>query len=344
VSGGISLRGVRDWCLRNAIRVWPTIAAAASILYIGLIVKPFSKTAIETKAIDVAKAWNNAVSQLGISPLYPPQEDFFVGDLWAIVVKAPDQSLVGRGVRVGHVDLSDAIKSEYNDRVTIAKLSGAQSKESGDRDPVDTHIHLFALAFPGISVSHSSIDSGGSTLPFLSFVSSKGRQESDEVRIPQAETYGANVPEAMISFYAYCKQPETAIRCTKRFAENILAVSLDKEITVADEHKLQYEISLELITRVFLANSIAHRQFVQGAASIKIDNEQRVKDSPKISDDTLKSSHANGDTEIIAHGGTDSSELMFNETFERPLVFGFRSAIFIPKRGIGGCERFLRTH
>jgi hypothetical protein len=140
--------------LGNAIWAFPLAIFADVVLFSVETIRPFSPAKVpEAKSEDVANEWNISIARLGISPLYPPQEDFFVGDFWAIVVEAKDTGLIGRGIRIAHIDLSDAIKansnreSEFNNLVNPINQKLAQQPDSGGQ------IHLSEIAFPGIALS-----------------------------------------------------------------------------------------------------------------------------------------------------------------------------------------------
>jgi hypothetical protein len=61
-------------------------ATGNAIFYILFLVRPFSTIDLGSKSEDIASSWNASISRLGISPIFPPQEDFYVGDIWAVIV------------------------------------------------------------------------------------------------------------------------------------------------------------------------------------------------------------------------------------------------------------------
>src|SRR5262245_32790571 len=80
-------------------------------------------------------AWNNAptdkgvvaernrtISRLGIEPVFPPEEDIHVGDLYAVIredrrPKGKDKpaTLLNHGIKLDHINLDEALISTYNE-------------------------------------------------------------------------------------------------------------------------------------------------------------------------------------------------------------------------------------
>jgi hypothetical protein len=310
-----------NWLKRNSVWLWPASLFAAALMYTLFIVKPFSPAVPISNVISVAGSWSSNVSQLGISPLYPPQENFFVGDLWAIVTKSPEESMLGRGARVGHVDLSNAIKADFSSKIEIDKIFSQEEKSRESKTKTDSSIRMFALAFPGVTISHSGVDGGFSSLSVLSFGASRKSDRLDEIKISSAETYGADLVQSIVSLYAFCADKDTGIRCTNDFIRNILSAVLDEKIGNNSPTKNEYEIRLQLITKVYVTKGITHRRRVNGSVSIETIGAS--------ADQNSGASSAN--KPVISHQGGDTSDIIFDEKFEKPLVFGFRSAIFEPR-------------
>src|SRR5271156_5444212 len=93
------------------------VVAGAIVLAVILLTRPKPAS-----SVDVEKQWRDAVSQYGIEPVFPPEEDFAVGDLFVEVVDDtdPDQSVqkVGssssfrsRSVKVDHIDVREQLEN-----------------------------------------------------------------------------------------------------------------------------------------------------------------------------------------------------------------------------------------
>src|SRR5690349_130089 len=94
------------WYERFKVFFWPALA----VIFFGLFVyREIWQPALprDPVAQEVAQAWSDSIGRLGIAPIFPPQEDFAVGDIWAVIAhsKIENDSLLSKGVRVGRLDL-----------------------------------------------------------------------------------------------------------------------------------------------------------------------------------------------------------------------------------------------
>jgi len=80
---------------------------------------------IPAKERSLEEGWNDTIRKLHIEPRFPPEEDFVVGDLWAIVndddfgadpyrdFKVDKESFSQRAVKLAHIDVNMALNEEY---------------------------------------------------------------------------------------------------------------------------------------------------------------------------------------------------------------------------------------
>jgi hypothetical protein len=337
---GIGDAGSRAWRWLAAHAIWvlPLVIFGGVVLYAIGIVRPFSpaKVDVAKKSEDVADSWNIGIARLGISPLYPPQEDFFVGDLWAIIVEAKDTGLIGRGIRIAHIDLTEAVKENLKREAEFNKLFDQNA--SNIEQKLGTEKQLYEIAFPGIALSSAVDDSASSSLSFpvvrsfLGIGASRRNDEVDDLRIPIAETYEAELTKALLTLYSYCNDVETGIRCTERFAKNLLAAAVDERI--ASDGQDHIDIRLELVTKVYLAKTITHRKIISGRVSLDGRVGPRGSANGKTSEESQSTeTQASESGAAIIHSGDEKSELTFDETFPKPLVFGFRAVVVKPTSG-----------
>jgi hypothetical protein len=73
----------------------------------------------------IEENWNRTIKGLGVSPIFPPEEDLVVGDVLAVVVADVDidsheqtntvagRAFVNRSVKLAHVDVSRALDAAY---------------------------------------------------------------------------------------------------------------------------------------------------------------------------------------------------------------------------------------
>jgi hypothetical protein len=119
----------------------------------------------------VATAWNEGIARLGILPLYPPSEDFYVGDVWAVLAdaaivdsgKQPSQiakggksTLIGKSVRIAYIDLRTQMKAAKDmqpifpdtSEVKVGETFHTENLAELSERPPNDQIALSLTAFP----------------------------------------------------------------------------------------------------------------------------------------------------------------------------------------------------
>ncbi|OCK55057.1 hypothetical protein [Bradyrhizobium sp. LMTR 3] len=335
---------------------WQLTVAALVVAFIIYEVRPFD----EVKPLhqeDVALAWNQSIARLGILPVFPPEEDFHVGDVWAVISEADDEAsevrpLLGKSVRLAHIDLREELAEEHKGQPIFADTAEFKSGEAFRRQPRaevtskelnPKEVRLSLTAFPGIAVTHSTSTAGSFGMNVAGFGASNQQQSVEEVRIPVAETYGVSALKAFYRLDEWCRSPTTKIYCSDEFVRRVLAFSVGSRVQDKREGKYLSRIQLRFVTRVFLTREIQHRKHVNvgrgGAAQTLSEaaapNSQRVpsaieKQSTESSQgdaqlaQSIASSARTQGAEIISAFG-DTQQIQLREVFQRPVVFGYRA-------------------
>jgi hypothetical protein len=276
-----ALGAVAQW-LRSWF--WQLLATVALVALAFVLIRPFSEQR-DPDAADVAAAWNDSIQRLGILPLYPPAEDFYVGDLWAVIVANDDSAqkqqpgrstLAGLATRVQYIDLRQEMQEArqrqpiFSETIEVPKQSASFRKvgsaEIGDTPPTSQIITTLA-AFPGITITHRT--RGTVSLGYSVFGFSIGRdnQRIEEIRIPVAESYGVPTVTAIARLNEWCQAPSTAFYCDDEHVRRLIAFSVDNGVLALENGKYRTRIQLRLVTRVFLTREIQHRRSVVGAGS-----------------------------------------------------------------------------
>ncbi|MFT0858492.1 hypothetical protein [Ancylobacter sp. G4_0304] len=295
---------------------------------------------------DVPTAWNKGVARLGISPLYPPQEDFHVGDIWVMPVAASagDVTLIGKAARVGFSGLATIIQQEATKkpRFEVTKPienSFRDQKASTVVESTDNMgLPLYLAAFPGITLDNTSqTDSLLNLLPI--FISSWFRStETDDIRISSVETYGASYPEAMVALELFCRGKDGWL-CKDEFARKVLHF-VDKRFTQTDcDGKFIYPLQVMLVNRVFTAREIDRKygQRADGAIEGALSGNE---DTDELTPNIPAPEAGNGAAGVIPAPSKRSREgaawvrhtgngmILEKQVFARPLVFGYRGVSF----------------
>ena len=161
----------------------------------------------------VACDWVRTISALQIYPVYPPSEDFHVGDLTAVrelgtenpCDKGSSTSVLFRTMHLAHIPGAErALQKHYSKLlqlpVTPDKYDGTSPVVS-DNDlytAATTFKSVPIVAFPGITVATASTKSADAG--FLSGIrkfmlgSERTRSNKVQLKIPEAGTYGLDAP------------------------------------------------------------------------------------------------------------------------------------------------------
>jgi hypothetical protein len=337
---------------------WSCTVLALGVAFVLVVIQPFSRTVPELTAQDVATSWNQSISLLGIRPIFPPAEDFAVGDVWAVVAESDDLPLLGQSVRIAHLDLRDGIRAAqegqliFADTVEIDKATAYRKEppaEVGGLKPDDDRIVLTLAGFPGITISHTIKAGAGFGIGTANLGASRDSTETEEITIPTAETYGAPPDQALIKLDQWCRAPESSLYCTDQYARRILAFSVSTQVLAAKNGAYTSNLQLRLVTRVFLTREIQHRRIINdsrnGTVTLVADaglvggpppnqnagsraaasaDAASPKDAQPGKSDAGASSNSGSEPQftLINTGGAG---MQLRQTFQRPVAFGYRA-------------------
>ncbi len=340
-------------------RFWQILATVASLVLAFVLIRPFTQQR-DPDADDVAAAWNDSIQRLGILSLYPPAEDFCVGDVWAVILQNNDSAqistLVGKSSRIGYIDLRQDIQTArqhqpvFSDTMEIEKQGSFRKEDPAEISnalPTD-RIVTTLTAFPGITITHRT--RGTASLGWSVFRLSLGREDQsiEEIRIPVAETYGVAAGAALIRLDQWCKELKTAIYCTDQYVRRLIAFSVGKDIMAVENGKYRARVQLRLVTRVFLTREIQHRRgFVaargangQAEAAKPAERSARNETSTSSSagnldqrvNDALSGAQVSDPASLAGMAGRaisfsrgNGADIEINEVFQRPVAFGYRA-------------------
>jgi hypothetical protein len=323
------------------------IAAAVVLFFIVRVVQPFQRQA-DPKPEDVATAWNDSIAKLGILPVYPPAEDLYVGDVWAVIAHSEDSPLLGKAVRVGHIDLrreilqsaAPAIFSDTAELAAGSKLRKQDPKEAAPGAP-DNRIVLSLAAFPGITITHGVKSTGAAGASGSGWFGAQRDDSSvEQISIKSVETYGISPVDGVLKLDAWCSVAENKRYCADSSVRKILAFTVSDKVLGTKNGEYTSRIELRLVTRVFLMREIEHRRALNSAAGGVLQvladplKEPAVKDGAPKPEAPAEEAAAAVGRNLAASGSTgakiallhnDGTEMRLAEVFQRPLAFGFRA-------------------
>jgi hypothetical protein len=331
--------------------LWQIIVIVLLAIGAGLVVRPF-KAVRDPTPEDVATAWNNSIGRLGILPLYPPTEDFGVGDVMAVVADSENVTLLRKAVRIAHLDLRDLILSSTTEPVfaeTTDPAAGTgfrkQDRFEMPADPASNRIALAISAFPGITIHHVLQSDAAASNSTGWFGSTHTGQREEEIQIKGVETYGVSAVEAIVRFNRWCADLKTKTYCDDSFVRQALAFAVSdlvlatKDSKDGDKAKKEYatRLELQLVTRVYLTREIQQRRLDQTAGSAAIQalaDPSVAKPASNLAPDKPADQDSGGNKSLSASGvpgakisivRSDDVNISLKETFQRPNAFGYRA-------------------
>jgi hypothetical protein len=261
---------------------WLGIAFLVAVLVGGFFVvsylgatasrRPFAEASIEDN-------WNRTIKSLGVSPIFPPEEDLVVGDVLAVVVRDVDidsheqtnavarKAFVNRSVKLAHVDVSQALDAAYqNLPVFPATIGTVLPLRSGVARAFSDAVLLSNLpraAFPRLKIQGVSNAAGGIAADGSGSASyGAGSQRVEEFELSDVRAYGLPSVAALRLFEAYCAKPETAEVCEETTARKHLQRVVGDHINQryvddrSGDYKFALEVEIVMVYRVYLTGSI----------------------------------------------------------------------------------------
>jgi hypothetical protein len=233
--------------------------------------------------VDVEKQWREAISQYGIEPVFPPEEDFVVGDLFVEIVKDtdPDQSVKkvrssgsfrSRSVKIDHVDMREQLRTLYGTLpeffTAAAPMAASGAPPPGLFDVVRHELPIAAL--PDVSESSASaagVGAGGGLIGSLRgmFGFAGSSQAREKLAFSSMLTYGLTSVLAEQALDDYCRTPATMANCTEAVARRhiraIVGSRADDQYVDPYDLKSKYALKLRffMVSRVYLASGIANQ-------------------------------------------------------------------------------------
>jgi hypothetical protein len=350
----------RSWSSERAGALKLALGVAVLLVLAAIVMVPAWNAPAEDRG--VIAEWNETIARLGIDPVFPPEEDIYVGDVLAVITNdrrpgkdARAQPLLNRAIKLTHIDMSTELNLQYGTLPVFPETE----KRPADRDdpwpqkqassppglfgaPAARSI-LAIAAFPGFTIRHERGASGGLSAAAAGLFGAS-RQDSDvvEVKIPFAETYGLPSLLATGRLARFCGDPFTKAVCTdetlRKHLSYVNPAVLLKD-TDPETGRVRYVVDVEiaLVNRVYLTRSIEQTRRLGRGTAASLDalaKTQRPADAPTPAD---AASVQKRTEDLVARldpavpGGsvsvttTSDRQYELKQTFQRPIVIGYRA-------------------
>jgi len=310
----------------------------------------------------VARQWNEAIARLGIEPVYPPQEDIAVGDVFVLITDdalgdIDKEPLAVKALKLWHLDLTEKLKQTYAETYKFPETPDPPadgkpwkftSSQTSVFDSQATRGDLPLVLFPGFTIASTrSANLGGRSPSWFGglFGGGASSETTTEVRISAAESYGLPSLVAEAELIKFCNDPVLKVQCTEDEARKQMSILVGSKIfdQVQDRKtkkpKPRYSVEIGLVSRVFLTRSMhtTIRRAGSGNASASAGSTPPLpamesgKEGLAASNDGTKPSAASvspGVTTALQFG--NSSVITTVDILQRPVAFGYRSVRWIP--------------
>ncbi len=359
---------IREKLGTAAFAIWslitkPSMIALAVIIGLGLWFG--LHPGVDASRDYMPKRWNESVERLGITPVYPPQEDIYVGDLILQIVESgytfsrfPDdlssesEAFVGKYIKIGQLDnvrryiglpsfAPDLGDSKWEDE----KLTIDQPRlEAGGDTGVAGKVRLTDVLFPVIKISRN--DGIGGILSWFSFGMASAHTEEIELR--GVQTYAMNPLHTYTELMKFCTVASDY--CEDRTVRNILSYTLDRDIlrkacTTNGKLRYLYDVKLLAVRQVFTARGLEVRtgrgvgSYLQartgGAAADSSEAlDRQLAEAATAAESSVAPSSTETEQTLVvqapeneagAFQSQSSSGLFATGRFSRPLVIGFNA-------------------
>lgn len=226
----------------------------------------------------LAKKWNAAFYRLGITPIFPPQENIYVGDVYlqAVASKAPfkdypkgfhDGVLDGRLVLVGQLSSRlYPVRSNPNPFFGNSRfdkdgrLSLDQSMIGNYNSSDDNNVSIYNVLFPKFSLF------GSESLSSLARIFGVGAASgiSDEISVNGVQVDEVGAYQTYRLLERFCADPETSGFCSEASARRLLGFMIGEDVnrlapTADGKEKSIFDLQLIAVFRVYMTREIRVR-------------------------------------------------------------------------------------
>lgn len=270
---------------------WPSFLKGLVLLGIGVggavLLMRWSEPAAD---LSVVSEWNQAIGKLGIEPVFPPEEDIYVGDVFAVITvdrRRPSHEdaaksrfareykpLLVRAIKVHSEPMIDLLTQLYDDAplfpptkkrpASESDIWEIDAKQEGIFTKASKRGYLALAAFPGFTIRLDRAAAGG-IAAWGAFLSGSRRDtDSMELRIPFAETYGVPSIVASSILDRLCETKLGNVCSDEGLRRHLTYVAgpIDDIAEDPESKTLRYLVDVELIfvNRVYIARSIEQRR------------------------------------------------------------------------------------
>jgi hypothetical protein len=279
-----------NWLKYKALPVAGFVVVAVAGLFV---LRWLSGNSPETEVRkDLELAWGDAIGQFRIAPIFPPEEDYVVGDILAYIIEDQTKDFdpidyrtpsVKRSIKFARVNVKAELQENYSEFAVFPRAMKAQRDgkppAGGDSSaPVPPSVpRLFTngevleadlphAAFARLRSSQSSSAAGALTANNMASANYSGSSQGvEEFQLDGVSTYGLPAAVALKKLQDYCAGKETKEFCQETTVRQHLSTLIGdriffKNLDQDGRDVYAVKVALVIINRVYLARSIVHRR------------------------------------------------------------------------------------
>lgn len=337
---------------------WACLIGVAAF---GIAATMWNETPLEERS--VVQEWNETIARLGIEPVFPPEEDIHVGDVFAVIKEdrrfgsdVRQRALLNRAIKLDHVDMENELRSNYarlpmfsetSDRPDSADKPWPTAAKDDVFGGEKARRYVLIAAFPGFTIRHQRSASAGLAFWYGTLGLAERDDDVTSIRIPVAETYGVPSTVASDALKLFCEKPEKRFLCSDAelrrhlgFVAKEASQRLEDNISTS---RYLVDVEIALVNRIYQTRSIEQRrrlgrnqEALIRAALAAADEppappvEDRPTEAGKKSSrsgiqQTLRELDKSVPGGLISVLSSSGLDYELKQTFHRPVVIGYRA-------------------
>jgi hypothetical protein len=285
----------------------------------------------------VARDWSTRLRELNINPVFPPREDFQVGDVYLLPVTGKENEVIKTkgflpiGTWVNSISVKNALDTHYHARPDFPTTEDKQTRAATKKSNMRSRIYekqprrtdgqsvfspgrvdrLRMVAFPSFFSAEMNALDASALIPTRAIQQlglSTRNIKTAHVTITSAESYA--VPIA--------KLKKTLFEKDKFCINRVTAMDVDSLKYVIDGQSKQNHALLMIITEVFYARTI----------KVSLTTEKSISAGNQDNTATTNTSNIVSNPVVpgvsVSFGSSATGDVSIDRTYERPIAIGYR--------------------
>ncbi len=224
----------------------------------------------------VSQQWATNMRELGVYPLFPPREDFYVGDVYVTAVDkcsattalSTTTSIPPLGVYLASINVKEALISNYANRPEFP-LTSASTPAASVFEPPEKQLRLKTVAFPFFLRATATGEDIGALVPVNGLPLKAGIQfnavKSASVTVSSAESYA--VPWSALGA-RILSAGKLAIPIANQTPDPASTLAMLNAIAISPDGQPCKSVDVTVVSEAFYARSFDVTLHVDSSAAV----------------------------------------------------------------------------